>query len=277
MFSSLSISEIYKNTALTFRVKEVLYRERSPYQMIEIVDTYDWGKVLQLDGLMMTSAKDEIFYHETIAHLPVTLKPTIEKALVIGGGDGGTVRELLKYPQIKEIHLAEIDEEVVRACQAHLPELAGGLSDPRVKCFFQDAALFVQDSPAKTYDLIISDSSDPVDFAAVLIEGSFFESVKRILKPDGIFIAQTNSPLAQPEEVKAAWDNLKRVFAYQQIAWSLIPIYPGAFWTFTLASQSEIPLKIHPEYHKPETLFWQAEFSTGLMTVPPFVRQILDS
>jgi len=277
MFSSLWVSEKYKNTSLGYKVKKVLYQEQSDYQLVEIFETHDWGRILMLDGLMMLSEKDEFFYHETIVHLPMASNPKAERVLVIGGGDGGTVRELAKYKGIKDIHLVEIDGKVVEASKKFLPSLSSSLSDPRVRIVLQDAAEFIKTVQEASYDLILADSSDPEGFAASLIESEFYRMVKRALKPDGLFVAQSGSILSQREEIQKTWNNLQTVFPHQEIAWSIIPTYPGAWWSFVLASQQKIqrPEKDKPQHHITGCKFWKPEMLDAMLCRPGFLSDLL--
>lgn len=278
MFSSLWVSEKYKSTSLGYKVKKVLYQEKSSYQLVEIFETHDWGRILMLDGLMMLSEKDEFFYHETITHLPMALKPKTEKVLVIGGGDGGTVRELAKYKGIKTIHMVEIDGKVIEASKKFLPSLSSALDDPRVQIILQDAAEFIKTAQEGFYDLILADSSDPEGFAASLIESDFYKMIKRALKPDGLFAAQSGSLLSQRDEIKKTWDNLKTVFPHREIAWSIIPTYPGAWWSFVLASQQVISKPERASLANiPNCKFWKPELLDALLCRPAYLNDLLGS
>lgn len=278
MLSSLWASEQYRETKLGFRVKNILFKQRSNYQMVEILETFDWGNILMLDGLMMVTEKDEFFYHETIVHLPMALRPNIKNVMVVGGGDGGTVRELVKYGSIENIDMVEIDQLVVEACKKHLPITSSKLDDKRVKLIFQDAFEFIKSAPKNHYDLIIADSSDPEGFAASLIETDFYSMVKDSLKEDGLFAAQSGSPLSQQKELKATWSNLSKVFPHREIAWSITPTYPGAWWSFVVASGKEITKPPIQEINSPKDCkFWKPEMLEALLCKPKFIEDILES
>jgi spermidine synthase len=275
--SSLTVSETYKGTTINFSVKKCLFSEMSDYQLVEILETHDWGRIMLLDGLMMVTELDEFFYHETITHLPMSLFSKCERVLVVGGGDGGTVRELVKYPNIKEILMVEIDELVVNASKQFLPSLSSGLDDPRVKLHFEDASLFIKNAPVNHYDLIISDSSDPVGFAASLIQTDFFEMIKKALTPEGIFIAQSGSALLQREEVKQTWNNLNQVFCNTELAWALTPTYPGSWWTYVLASKNSFAIKNDLTPTNLKTRFWKPAMTAGQLCKPGFIEEIIKS
>jgi spermidine synthase len=275
MLSSLWVTEKYKNTSLSFRVKNVLYREKSKFQQIEILETYDWGRIMTLDGLMMVTEKDEFFYHETITHLPMALLGQAENVLIIGGGDGGTARELAKYSKIKKIDLVEIDGGVIEASKKFMPFVGCGFDDPRINVILQDASEYIKSAHANHYDLIIADSSDPEGFAATLIETDFYKAIGKSLKQNGLYIAQSGSPLSQAEELKTTWRNLNSVFAHCEIAWSLTPTYPGAWWSFVIASNSTFTREAKNKIQPPDCRFWRPELTAAMLSRPPFISNLL--
>lgn len=274
MFSSLWLSEQYENTVLAMKVKEVLFRKQSEYQLVEISDTYDWGRVLMLDGCMMVTEKDEFFYHETISHLPMSFIKAPKSALVIGGGDGGTLRELCKYKELDELVISEIDQMVIDASRQHLPFTASGFDDTRVKILARDANEYLKECKDKSFDLITCDGSDPVGFAEILIRKEFYSEIKRVLKDDGVFITQSSSPLSQAEETKKTWKNLNESFENCRAAWSLVPSYPGAAWSFMMASKSN---DFKSEFNReiPNCKFWNSGTRQGLLSLPNFLKDLL--
>lgn len=261
------INELYNNTLLGMKVKEVLYKKQSKYQLIEIVDTDDWGRVLMLDGCMMTSDKDEHFYHESITHLVMSQRDNIKNVLVIGGGDGGTLREVAKYSQAQNIDLVEIDEDVINSCKEFIPQTAIGYEDSRVSVYAQDAFEFLkQENKQNYYDVIICDGSDPVGFAEVLIQDNFYNLCKQAMTDQGLFITQSGSPIAQPEEHELTKKNLAESFKYSKSAWSLVPIYPGSYWSFTLASDKQEITSKYINSEKPANCkFWKEELLPALL------------
>ncbi len=274
MLSSTWTFEQYKGAIIGYKIKDILFKEESDYQLVEILESEDYGKIMLLDGCMMVNEKDEFFYHETIAHMPMSLVQNAEKVLVLGGGDGGTVRELAKYSQIKEIILVEIDGKVIEASKKHLPQTACGFDDPRVKICVQDANEFLKTTSANSFDVIICDGSDPVGFAEILIQKNFYELIKKALKSNGVFITQSGSPLAQEEECKKTWKNLNLVFEHCNFAWSLVPCYPGAVWSFMLASKQDFGKYLNTELPK-NCKFWNKEIFQALMSKPAFFTKLL--
>src|SRR5690625_1489036 len=158
--------------------------------------------MLVLDGIVQTTVNDEFFYHEMIVHVPLMSHPRPERILVIGGGDGGTVREVIKHSTVQHVDLVEIDGRVIDLCREYLPELSHGLDDPRVHIHVADALKFVKEVEPETYDVVIVDSSDPLGPAVGLFKQEFYEDVARSLKADGLMVAQTESPWLTPEVVR---------------------------------------------------------------------------
>ncbi len=224
------------------RVKEVLYQGKSQYQDIAILDTYQHGRLLALDGLIMLTELDESIYHEMIAHVPMQTLSHARRAAVIGGGDGGTLRELARYPELEEIVLAEIDEQVVNACREFLPGVSSGFSDPRVKFEFADGAEFIKQVKPESLDLIIVDGTDPVGPGAVLVGEEFYKDAALALHEGGVLSAQTESPLYHGSVVRDIFSRVGRAFANTFMFWAVIPSYPGSMWSFCYASPCRHPL-----------------------------------
>jgi len=229
-----------ENIALSIRHKgEQLFREKSPYQTVEIFDTFEYGKMLTIDKMVMCSEKDEDAYHEMIIHIPMLLNPGFTNVLVIGGGDGGSVRELLRHPQVENITMVEIDGTVVRASKQFLPTLSHGLDDPKVDLRIEDGIAFVHNAPDETYDLIVVDSSDPVGPSEGLFSTEFYQQVYRCLKPGGAMTAQTESPRFNQRAFVDINHCLWGIFGQDQVFSYLafIPTYPTGMWSFAYASK----------------------------------------
>lgn len=184
------------------------------------------GRVLTLDDLMMTTEGDEFHYHEMIAHIPMMHHKNPESVLVIGGGDGGTVREVLKHKSVKKVVLCEIDGMVIDACKEFLPTISCGLSDPRVEIKVEDAIEFIKDKKNE-YDIILIDSTDPMGPGEGLFTEEFYTNVKNSLKEGGIVAAQSESPVVNKEEIKKMYNLLKKVFPVTSTYTSNIPTYPA--------------------------------------------------
>ena len=184
-----------------------LFEATSEFQKLEIFDTVSLGRVLVLDGCFMLTDKDAFVYHEMLVHPALSVVPDARKVLIIGGGDGGAVTELVKYPTIAAITLCEIDPLVVSSCTEFFPEISAGLSDPRVTVINGDGAAYVREFQQE-FDVVLVDSTDPVGPAAVLFETSFYNAVKRSLKKGGVMVCQSESPLFMENEFTLAIRNL---------------------------------------------------------------------
>jgi spermidine synthase len=240
---SIWFTERDNNIALSLRHKgDILYQKQSPYQKIEIIDTYAYGKTLILDGMIMTTEKDEYVYHEMITHVPIFCQNNPKSVLIIGGGDGGTARELLKHLSINNIDVVEIDEYVIEACKQYLPNLASSFSHKNVHTIIDDGLQFVKNCSLEFYDLIIIDSTDPVGPAEGLFTRSFYEDVYECLKPDGIMVTQSESPRFNEQvfmEIQQCYQEIfgkNRVYPYL----AYIPTYPSGMWSFSFCAKQDI-------------------------------------
>ncbi len=193
MTSDIWYTEKYDDVlGLTFKIKSMLHSEQSDFQKVEVIDTEAYGKMLLLDGLVMTTEKDEFFYHEMITHVPMLSHPNPERVLVVGGGDGGTVREVLNHPSVKEVVLCEIDKAVIDVSRKYLPSIAGKLDDNRVKINVEDAVEYMK-RQKNTFDVILIDSTDPLGPGVGLFTKEFYTNVKNALKENGVMAAQSES------------------------------------------------------------------------------------
>jgi len=236
-------SELHQGRAgLTVKVKQVVYSGQSPFQRIDILDTYEFGKMLVLYGSIMITERDEYIYHEMISHIPLFTHPNPRKVLVIGGGDGGTVREVLKHPEVEQVTLVEIDEMVVEKCKEYFPEVACELTNPKTRILFQDGARFMEETDEK-FDIILIDSPDPVGPAEVLFQKKFHQNVFDRLNDDGIMVAQSESPFYNQRTLRRMYENLSGIFPLAMIYWAYIPTYPSGIWSFTLCSKQYHPLQ----------------------------------
>lgn len=227
--------------ALRIKIKNVLYQERSEFQEIVIMETDKLGKILVIDGITMLTEFDETAYHEMIAHVPLLVHPKPSKVLIIGGGDGGTAREVLKHPEVESIHVCELDEEVVNACRKYLPSLASSFDDPKVELFYKDGAGYVDEHPGE-FDLIIVDSTDPIGPGQVLFQRLFYESMKKALTPGGIAVTQCESIYMHGDVIKGVGSFAKEVFPITSYYNTLVPTYPSGVIGFFFCSLTKDPI-----------------------------------
>lgn len=233
--------------ALSLKHNGKLFADKSDFQRVEVLDTEAYGKMLTLDGMVMTTEKDEYVYHEMITHVPVLTHPNAKRALVIGGGDGGTARELLRHEGLDEVVMVEIDQMVIDACKEHLPDIASALDHERLTLLVEDGLKYVAEAADESFDIVIVDSTDPVGPAEGLFSKSFYEGVHRILTKDGIMVTQSESPRFNNKVFLDIYRVYKEIFGADQVHCYLayIPTYPTGMWSFSYSSKGAV----HPLQH----------------------------
>lgn len=238
MVTELFFKEFHsKNAGVFLRVNEYLTRVKSKFQLIEVFRNDDFGKVLLLDGLVMLSERDEHFYHEMLVHPGLSLLDDKMRVLVIGGGDGGTVREILKHNPT-EVVLVEIDEHVINVSREHFRSLACAFDDPRVKIVIDDGVEFVRARKDSGFDAVIIDSTDPVGPAKALFSLEFYFNLKEIMNKNSILVTQSESPLYDKNFIVELIRNLKNLFRNVEHYIGPMPLYPAGIWSYTFASDS---------------------------------------
>jgi len=220
------------------KVHRTIYTERSEYQKISIVETEAFGKALLLDDVFMTLEEDERTYHEMLVHPALTSAPSIKRVLVIGGGDGGAVREVLRHPEVEHCDICEIDGQLIEACREHLPEIGTAWDDPRLQINVGDGVQFVKDHKGEPYDVVLIDGCDPVGPAAALFGVPFFESLNKILSADGVVAIQSEDPHLFHEVHIEIVRRMRKVFGNAHPYYAGIMIYPGNTWSWTFASRT---------------------------------------
>ncbi|NLY29873.1 MAG: polyamine aminopropyltransferase [Firmicutes bacterium] len=266
-----------EHVGMTCKTKGTLLRKRSPYQEVAVIDTEQFGRMLLLDGIVQTTVADEFVYHEMIAHVPLNAHPNPRKVAVIGGGDGGTIREIIKHDTVEQAVLVEIDAEVIEASRQYLPEISCGLDDERVEILITDGIEHIREAK-NTYDVIIIDSTDPVGPAVGLFSSEFYGSVYEALKDDGIMVAQTESPYYEPEHVRRTFANVHTHFPITKLYLAYIPSYSSGLWGFTIGAKKHDPAVINRE--KPQSLktrYYNADVHKAAFALPEFVRQLVTS
>ena len=232
---------------IAIKRKNTLFCEQSPFQKVEVFESDSTlGRVLTLDDLMMTTEGDEYHYHEMIAHIPMMHHKAPKTVLVIGGGDGGTVREVLKHDTVEKVVLCEIDGMVIDACKKYLPTIACELDNPKVEIKVEDAIEFIKDK-TNEYDVVLIDSTDPMGPGEGLFTEEFYTNVKKSLKAGGILAAQSESPVVNKEEISKMYKLLKKVFPICSTYTSNIPTYPGGYWAWAFCSTDVEPLSYFAE------------------------------
>ncbi|MEG0615160.1 MAG: polyamine aminopropyltransferase [Oscillospiraceae bacterium] len=264
----------------SIKVDKHLYREVSEFQQIDIFESAEFGRFLTLDGLMMLTEKDEFIYHEMIVHVSMATNPSIKKVLVIGAGDGGTVRELTRYSTIESIDMVEIDKCVVDACKEFLPQTAAKLDDARVHIFFEDGLRFVR-TKMNEYDLIIVDSTDPFGPGEGLFTREFYGNCFNALNEQGILVNQHESPYYEKyaASMKRAHQRIKEFFPVCRVYQAHIPTYPSGHWLFGFASKKFDPLTADlSDWEKLglATKYYNTDLHKGCFALPNYVKELLE-
>ncbi|MEW5919495.1 MAG: polyamine aminopropyltransferase [Bacillota bacterium] len=260
---------------LSLKVKETLLHRRTAYQEIAVLDTLQCGRMLVLDGMVQTSVADEFFYHEMITHVPLRTHPAPCSVLVIGGGDGGVVREISRYPQVEKITLVEIDAGVVEAARRYLPEISYALDDPRLEIVYQDGREYIF-AQKDAFDVVIVDSTEPVAIAEGLFGTPFYQGVFHALKEGGVLVAQTESPLYNRDLLRATFQRISAIFPRTFLYLCPVPTYPSGLWSFTLATKIHSPLEPAGDYLPAGLRYYSPEIHCGSFALPPFVREMLE-
>jgi spermidine synthase len=275
-----------ESIALSIHIRgECLFKEESPYQTVEVFDTYGNGKMLTIDRMVMCTEADEASYHEMIAHVPMQTHPGVKDMLVIGAGDGGTIRELVRYSGIEQITMVEIDEAVVRASKQFLPTISSAFNHPKLNLLIDDGIKFVKEAADTSYDLIIVDSSDPVGPSEGLFTKSFYEDVYRCLRPGGVVTIQSESPSYNPKAFVELNQCLKQVFGIDRVHCYLvfIPMYPTGMWSLTYCSkQGSHPIK-NFDYNKAAQFaeehnlrYYNADVHQAAFCLPTYVKKMIN-
>lgn len=262
-----------ENLSIGLRIEKTLHSEVTEFQTMDVVETAQYGNMLVLDGCVMTTDKDEFVYHEMLSHVPLHTHPNPKKVLVVGGGDGGIIREVIKHPSVEKAVLAEIDGRVIEVSKQFFPQIASGLGDPRVDVQVADGIKHVQDHPGE-YDVILIDSTDPIGPAVGLFAKEFYQAVFRALKDDGVFVAQTESPFANQELIRRVNEDVRDIFPQTHLYVASIPTYPTGFWSFTMGSKKYSPLE--PQAQRVhDTKYYNHDLHKAAFALPNFVRELV--
>jgi spermidine synthase len=274
-------TEYHADIGLSLKTEKTLYHAQSPYQEIDIVETKPYGRLLLLDGAVMTTDKDEFVYHEMISHVPMLVHPNPKRVLVIGGGDGGTVREIVKHPSVEQVVLCEIDGLVVDSCKEFFPKIAGELNNPKVEVRIGDGVAYMANE-AKNFDLIIIDSTDPIGPGEGLFTEEFYRNTFAVLNDDGIMVAQTESPFLHPHVIRKIYGIYQGIFPIVKMYTGHIPTYPSGFWTWAFASKRYDSAL--PEAHRDRVAniektcqYYNAELHNASFVLPNFVKALLNT
>lgn len=262
--------------------EEKLHSEASPFQQIDFYKGEEFGTFFTLDGLMMVNEKDEFVYHDMITHPAFATNPNIKKVLIIGGGDGGTAREVLRYKSVEKVVMVEIDELVFRLSQKYLPITAAGVEeDSRMEMIFDDGLAYVQNAPDASFDLILVDSTDPISVGEGLFTTAFYQECHRVLSAEGILINQHESPYfaEYAENMRKAHTKIKKIFDIAKVYQFHMPTYPSGHWLFGFASKKFDPIQnVQTEAWSNfglHTKYYNTDLHVGAFMLPTFVKEKL--
>ena len=269
------------NVKLDVRIEEQLFSGKSEYQKIDVFKSYEFGKMAALDGEIVFSDADEFIYDEMVTHVPMAVHPNAKKILIIGGGDGGVAKELIKYPFVEKIDVVETDKMFVDVCAEMFPDIAQGLKDERVNIYYEDGLRFLRNKKAR-YDLIINDSTDPLGHTEGLFTKEFYGSCYKALRDDGIMVYQHGSPFYDEDKEECMKMHRKafRAFPVSRVYQAHIPTCSSGYWLFGFASKKYHPLnnlrvkewkKLHIK-----TRYYTTNLHRGAFMLPKYLEDMLE-
>ena len=273
---------LYPSWGQAFTVDEILFEVDTDHQHLVIFKNALWGTVMALDGVIQTTEKDEFIYHEMMTHVPMLAHGSAKKVLIIGGGDGGILREVLKHEQVESVTQVEIDQQVIDLCVEYLPNHSAGAFDhPKAKIVIADGVEFVNQTDAR-FDVIISDSTDPMGPGEVLFTSRFYQGIKRCLNKGGVFVAQNGVGFMQTDEVVTTFQRLTPLFTQASFYSAAVPTYVGGLMTFAWATDEpglqQISLTTLRERYGQaglQTRFYTPELHQGSFALPQYILDVL--
>jgi spermidine synthase len=270
----------YAGSSIGFRVNQRLHAEQTPFQSIEIWDTTDWGKLMVIDGCTMVTTRDNFLYHEMMSHPALFTHPRARRVVIIGGGDCGTLREVLKHDEVESAIQVEIDERVTRLAEQYFPELCESNNDPRAQLLFIDGIKWMAECEPESLDIVIVDSTDPIGPAEGLFNEAFYRSCLKALRHGGILVQQSESPLAHlpllkniRKAMKGAGFQALRTLTFPQ------PCYPTGWWSATLARKGvdlEDFRERGAEMKQFPTRYYNAQIHKAALATPEFLKEALE-
>ena len=266
-----------ENNGFFIKIKEFLFSKQSKYQRIDIFDSYDVGRVFALDGITQTIENFEFMYHEMLVHVAMFSHPNPEKVLIIGGGDGGTLREVLRHNCVKEAVMCEIDEEVVIAAKKYLPSLSCAMNDERASILFKDGAAYVSQFD-DYFDVIIIDSTDPTaGEGGNLFTVDFYKRCSNALTDEGLLVAHSENPVYDTNWLKMAYYRIEEAFKLTKMYTGFSPQYPSGFWTYTIGSKVNDPSKKvrDDETLESELNYYHKQMHQACFILPGFLNGII--
>jgi len=267
-------------SAFSLKVKKKLHEEQSQFQKIEIYETEKFGNLMTIDGCTMVSARDNFIYHEMMSHPVLYTHPNPRRVLIIGGGDCGTLKEVLKHPGVELVHQIDIDERVTRLSEIYFPDLCESNDDPRAELMFIDGIKWVNDAAADSYDIIIIDSTDPVGPAEGLFSRKFYSQCFRILGENGLVVQQSESPLLHMNIIRGMYQEI-RESGFIDTLTLFFPqcIYPSGWWSATITCKDDVLSGFREEESESkmfETQYYNAAIHRSAMVAPEYFYKELN-
>ena len=277
--------ELWGGQAFTLQIKEILYHQKSKFQDVLVFESTNYGKVLVLDGVIQATERDEYSYQEMMAHLPLFAHDNPKKVLVIGGGDGGVLREIARHSCVEEIVICELDEDVINVSKKYLPFMSKGYDDPRVTVHIKDGAQFMKENKSY-FDIIITDSSDPVGPACVLFETPFYKAMHESLKEGGIICTQGECMWLHVDLIKPLVSSITSVFDTVEYAYCTIPSYPSGQIGFIIATKAssgseeknkgcKVPVRQLEESMQKDLRYYTLEIHQASFVLPAFAKRAI--
>ncbi|MBP7792829.1 MAG: polyamine aminopropyltransferase [Candidatus Goldbacteria bacterium] len=267
------ITEIDRGIAQSYQISRILDEQKSDFQKIKVFKTTNHGKLLTLDDSIMLNEKHEFIYHEMLTHVAMFSHPNPEHVLIIGGGDGGAAREVLKHKSVKSLELVEIDKQVIEISKKHFSCFKAAFKDPRLKIINNDGANFVKKIKNK-YDVVLVDSTDPSKISMPLFSRGFYANVRKAMKQYGVFISQSHSPLYDSKFIRIMHQRMKCSFYFVFPYLAFVPYYLGGCWSFTFASNMLYPTYI--KSNPPRTIktkYYSEKIHESAFVIPDFIKQ----
>jgi spermidine synthase len=263
-------------SAFSLRIRQRLHSEKTPYQQIDIYDTETFGRLMVIDGFIMLSSRDNFLYHEMMSHPVLFTHPAPKRVLIIGGGDCGTLREVLRHPDVEQVQQVDIDERVTRLAEQYFPELCEANGDPRAELHFQDGIKWVAEAADAGYDVIIVDSTDPIGPGEVLFTEEFYAHCRRALGDNGLLVQQSESPLYHLDLLTNMHKAMRAAgFARTQLVTFPQPVYPSGWWSATLAGNTDLTAfrQRDVENRSFPTRYYNHRIHSSALALPEFVEQ----
>jgi len=263
----------YAPIQYVYDVEKILHKSQSEFQEIMVIENPHFGKMLILDGVVQITERDELFYHEMLVHIAMHAHPNPKNVIVIGGGDGGTVREVLRHDSVEKVYFIEIDEEVINVSKTYFPSVACGVDDKRVEIKCMDGAEFVKGRD-EDIDVVIVDSTDIIGFAKSLFTVEFFKSVKDSLTDEGMFVTLSESLHFHKDIVIDVQEAMKLIFPIVDLYTAPIATYAGNWWTFSAASKKHDMRKMRREFNI-DTKYYSDEIHNQAFLPPKMYEKLM--